>query len=328
MFAAHGCNSSDEPPIEDYCSWLAHEDNCFRLYGEDVLTTTPTAPRCTNLSKAAAFDGKLQTGSFQTRATLDKCFMTEGGAVTFDPPIDLAALPIVSDVVIKMTNADESDCGTVTWADVDRFTIDIKPDVNADGGALTEDQVSGGVFFFQRKVGRKTVSTSCPSGESHYFDLFQIAKCPDLTNVQPRAELNIVSGGLRADGTPAQPGDDPLLTKTGSISLKIFYQPTTGALSGAQSAGVEYFKCFIPPPPERCADGIQNGDETDVDCGGKSTTGMSGPCDRCEDGAKCIENSDCVSGKCESKMGVRKCAVTPDPATSSSSAASSSSTGP
>lgn len=96
-------------------------------------------------------------------------------------------------------------------------------------------------------------------------------------------------------------------------------------VSSECNAGV----CGGPADPGPSArDRKKNGDETDVDCGGKSTTGMSGPCDRCEDGAKCIENSDCVSGKCESKMGVRKCAVTPDPATSSSSAASSSSTGP
>ncbi|MBW2979893.1 hypothetical protein KY360_00570 [Candidatus Woesearchaeota archaeon] len=39
-----------------------------------------------------------------------------------------------------------------------------------------------------------------------------------------------------------------------------------------------------------CDDNIENGDETDVDCGGD--------CDPCEDGENCISNSDCESNNC------------------------------
>lgn len=331
VFGAHGCNGSDEPPIEDYCTWLARADtNCFQAYGEDVLQLNGTGrnsvPRCTNLSLVPTPDAaKIQTGSFQVRDKLEKCFLNDGGIVGFDPPIDLAALPIVADVAISLVNADETECATVTWADVDRFTLNFVGDVAVPPEtAITEDQVAGGTFFMQRKVGRKTAAVGCPSGESHYFDLLQIGKCPEYTNVQPRAELVVIPGGLKADGTAAGPNDDPLLTKYGQVSLSVSYQPIGDNVSGLASTPVTYFKCVIPPPPERCADGIQNGDETDVDCGGTSMVGMSGQCDRCEDGAKCIIDGDCVSKDCEIKMGVSKCGVTPDTSSSSSSSSNSS----
>lgn len=312
----HGCNASDEPPLEDYCGWLADEENCYRKFGTDILTAaTSGANRCTNLSLVPSENGKLQTGSFQSHETIDKCFMTSGGIVLLDPPLDLNALPLTADITIKMINADETECATVTWADVDRFTLDFKGDTVAADAMLTEEQVAGGVFFFQRKVARKTVSVGCPGGESHYFNLLEANECPEYANVQPRAELNIIPGGLDASGNV--PAMQTLDTKYGLVSLSVFYQPTSGDQSGASVTPVEYFRCIIPPPPERCADGVQNGDETDIDCGGVSAVGMDGPCERCEDGSKCVVDSDClpdestpdgiVTHECVSSMGIRKC---------------------
>lgn len=50
---------------------------------------------------------------------------------------------------------------------------------------------------------------------------------------------------------------------------------------------------FQPDPPVTvtCTDGIWNGKETDVDCGG-------GTCYPCEPGQSCADLSDCVSGSC------------------------------
>lgn len=46
-----------------------------------------------------------------------------------------------------------------------------------------------------------------------------------------------------------------------------------------------------PPPPASCADGIKNGTESDVDCGG--------PCFRkCSIGKACAGDGDCASGHC------------------------------
>lgn len=44
-----------------------------------------------------------------------------------------------------------------------------------------------------------------------------------------------------------------------------------------------------------CTDTVQNGDETDVDCGGSCGT-------RCEDTRMCVRGSDCRSGVCDSTM--------------------------
>lgn len=50
----------------------------------------------------------------------------------------------------------------------------------------------------------------------------------------------------------------------------------------------------IPPPPPgpSCADGIKNGTETDVDCGGS--------CQRCGTARICLRDADCLSGYCAS----------------------------
>jgi hypothetical protein len=44
-----------------------------------------------------------------------------------------------------------------------------------------------------------------------------------------------------------------------------------------------------------CTNGVQDGSETDVDCGG-------GECPPCDDGKLCMQNSDCVSMECTIDM--------------------------
>ena len=41
-----------------------------------------------------------------------------------------------------------------------------------------------------------------------------------------------------------------------------------------------------------CLDGVQDGDESDVDCGGKH-------CERCAAPLKCKKDKDCLSDKCK-----------------------------
>jgi cellulase/cellobiase CelA1 len=49
--------------------------------------------------------------------------------------------------------------------------------------------------------------------------------------------------------------------------------------------------CTIIVAPT-CEDSVQNGDETDVDCGGS--------CDPCEEGESCNVDADCAEGTCDS----------------------------
>ena len=47
-----------------------------------------------------------------------------------------------------------------------------------------------------------------------------------------------------------------------------------------------------PPPPavDVCANGIKDGDETDIDCGGR--------CDKCRVNRQCIVDADCFTANC------------------------------
>ena len=47
-----------------------------------------------------------------------------------------------------------------------------------------------------------------------------------------------------------------------------------------------------------CTDGVKNGDETDIDCGGGSYMGFPA-CPPCNPGQKCNVPSDCVGGDCQ-----------------------------
>jgi hypothetical protein len=47
-------------------------------------------------------------------------------------------------------------------------------------------------------------------------------------------------------------------------------------------------------------DGVQNGHETDIDCGGG--------CGPCANGRVCVVNDDCASGQCDPAGFVRRCA--------------------
>lgn len=51
-----------------------------------------------------------------------------------------------------------------------------------------------------------------------------------------------------------------------------------------------------PPPPPPCANGIKDGSESDVDCGGT--------CPRCVNGQTCTSRDDCVSAFCHSSTGL------------------------
>ncbi len=54
-------------------------------------------------------------------------------------------------------------------------------------------------------------------------------------------------------------------------------------------------KCIAPT----CSDGIKNGDETDVDCGGAAVCGKENPPKKCAAPLKCLYPTDCESGVCK-----------------------------
>jgi hypothetical protein len=55
--------------------------------------------------------------------------------------------------------------------------------------------------------------------------------------------------------------------------------------------------------PPTCADGVRNGTESDVDCGGS--------CPRCADGKTCAGRADCLSARCDAGR-CQTCAIDAD----------------
>ena len=57
----------------------------------------------------------------------------------------------------------------------------------------------------------------------------------------------------------------------------------------------------LPPAGPTCRDGVKNGSETDVDCGGS--------CRRCTDGRICLDRDDCASAHCvlTGPNGLKRC---------------------
>jgi len=59
------------------------------------------------------------------------------------------------------------------------------------------------------------------------------------------------------------------------------------------------------PPAPTCTDGVKNGAETDVDCGG-------GTCPACANGKTCLAGTDCASGVCTNGVCVAPAATCTD----------------
>ena len=51
-----------------------------------------------------------------------------------------------------------------------------------------------------------------------------------------------------------------------------------------------------PPSGPTCSDGVKNGSESDIDCGGPS-------CQRCATGRICTRNTDCATSRCGDGLG-------------------------
>ena len=309
--AAYGCGSS-EPPIEDLCGWLNDPNNCYRAFGADLNRPTMGSPanglRCTNLSldPAQAHPPTTpQLGQFVSNTMLDMCFLQAGGIISFDTPLDFAKMP--SPIMISMINSDATTCGTVSYTNTDNFTLNVTGDAPAvDGGALAPGQVMGGQFsYIATGAGRSTATATCgitgqTGFQAHYFNELQIAKCTPLKSSVPAAYLYLDKGGYDAMGNQGTGGN------YGAAKFQVFYPPTTpgadGTFNNVPAVEVDYFTCLIPPPPPLCADGVQDGGETDVDCGGVTK------CARCMMGMKCITKNDCGGNMaCCPIMGLSQC---------------------
>jgi hypothetical protein len=270
----YGCESSTQ--FDDLCGWVSDPGNCYAVYFGDIQT------RCGSASEP-------RTGVFQKRDPLDTCFLTEGGQITFEPPLSLTVPIEESTEPLKFTllNADASKCGEITFKAKYDFSISIVGDEVPDGGVPTEDVVEGGTFSMTGGKDSETLAVQCASNPAAFnFDRLQITKCPEYEAILPHAEVDFNPGGVG---------------QTGIIRARIYYPPLEGELKNAAPVPITYFECVIPAAPEPCANGMQDGAETDVDCGGGICT------TKCADSQKCVTDNDCISDVCEVVEGLKIC---------------------
>ena len=118
------------------------------------------------------------------------------------------------------------------------------------------------------------VETDCVSSVC-IDELCASPTCED--GAQNQSETDVDCGGSDADGCP--------LCDDGDHCLE-----WDDCLSGYCSADSDPPVCAAPS----CTDGVHNGDEGDLDCGGSDMS-----CERCENGATCLLPRDCVSDVCD-----------------------------
>jgi len=314
--AVHGCSS--EEPFESVCLWVADPNNCYRRFRADSVESGETCkpigdPSPVNLADPTNPNG-TPNGSFLGREKLDVCIIAGGGQVVFDPPIDLANYPpspLADPISYKMSfkRANGSDCGSASYTSPHgfSFTINAPPDAGAtaSGDAGTGDAgapMPYGTFTQVIDPGRDAFDATCPSGETHRFNLFEAegarvtedggahSQCPVFAQLVPHDALVINPGGI---GSP------------GAVSFTIYWPPTDVAYpsdaleqrgAALEPQPVTYFNCSIAASPKPCEDGMQDLNETDVDCGGPEIS-LGCPA-RCAAGLACLAGTDCKSGTC------------------------------
>ena len=268
--ALQACDSATQ--FDDLCNWLGDEGNCYRELSADVGT------RCGGSTPP--------TGVFVARDKLGECFLDAGGIVTFEPPIDLAAPPtyLEEPLTFKFTNPDATECGSLQFFGENDFSVTIVGDPVEAG----PDRVRGGSFSMTGGRDSDSLAVNCAGG-GFTFNRLQLSDCSTYEGVMPRAELDFNPGGVDVDGI---------------VAFRIYYPPVEGSLEGAEAVPVEYFSCIIPAAPQPCANGLKDGSETDVDCGGSFCS------QRCGEGQFCVKDGDCDADlSCLVVSGLKQCSA-------------------
>jgi hypothetical protein len=286
---AAACTTATLP--QDMCSWMRDGNNCLQRFLTDVGNRCGADPIINNDPL------KTLTGYFQTRDKLDICVKSAGGQVIFDPPLDVKTFPL-SSVSFKILDEKAVQCGTGSArAGLNNFSITINPATNA---ANPGDPITGGTFSMTAiPENVNTFDVSCPGGlETHHFNNLVLTKgdfCKATIPYQPTAFI---------DSSPGIPETDTAASVSGYVRLRIQYPPTNTTAAGVTPRTVEYFSCAIPAPPPPCQDGVKNGDETAIDCGGSCATKKG---IKCVEGQSCVSGTDCQSGKCDTVAGIKQC---------------------
>jgi hypothetical protein len=314
---AHGCSNQQ---FESACLWISDPTNCFREFREDMVANVGTVDNPNGDCRPTAYDAGFQptevyanpanqagvsNGSFTSRSMLGTCILNQGGSIVFNPAItaDAGADAGPTTYQISFIESDGNPCGQATFTDPYDWSITINSfsDAGADAGFLSD----GGTYTESVAPGTEELTVACPSGETHVLNLNEVvgppgldggptSSCPGFAPLMPTASLQMFFGGVNVPG---------------AVSFAISYPPTPAQESYPDASellatftppltpvNVVYFNCSVPAAPELCADGVQDGNETDIDCGGPQmpSTDLCGMCPaRCEVSQQCICNGDC-----------------------------------
>ena len=339
---APGCGPS-ALDVQDLCGWIADECNCYRRFAAGVanVDVATDAPKCGVVLDSAknAIDPvtgatiedettKGTFGTFSSRDQLDICVLLrpQGGQVVFDPPIDVATLPLTT-FGFKILDGSGDICATGSYAGITNFSIGFPEPAGTGGtggagtggsgggggaaeqlcrtegkpedGDPAREPIVGGTFSMTPGDVSNIVETVCPNGEPHRFNLYQLNQCDGSDAGEDNFKALLPTAEIEADPGAAN--------KDGYIRFRVFWPPTAADvdLDGAKPIAVEYFHCLIPGASLPCFDKALSDGETDVDCGGTCPQG-------CADGKDCLVGSDCASGVCETDaMGFLKCVSPP-----------------
>jgi hypothetical protein len=361
---AYGCggdSSESSLPIENLCGWVDDPANCLRAYYLDI------GQECGSANEKETPHGHFITRDMLDTCVIDgggqvlfsnldlsqfplgvPHFTADGGITLPDA------------VTFQMVKATGDECGNGSFTSNESWTLTIDscpPDAGAPppfgsggsnaggaGGAGGTGSGNGGAGGTPSSAGCNRggkaggsggattifggtyamsengdlVDVTCPSGEAHHFDELSEEKCPKVSNLFPFAEMITDPGNTE---------------KPGYIWFRVHYPPgasvpaTATNLEGFSSEIINYFICEIPKAPHECMDGMKDGAETDVDCGGPLDTSVSVACPaRCGPGQACFVAADCANKDCiPDETGLNHC--NPDNMASGSSSASASSSG-
>ncbi|MCC6557028.1 MAG: hypothetical protein IT372_29095 [Polyangiaceae bacterium] len=328
-----GCGS-DEPPIDDICTWIEDPANCYRALHDEARTRCGEAfdPATT---PADAKDTEPK-GSFLRRDALDVCVLENGGQVKFDMLPPLEAFPVTALEFTRLDGRSEP-CVKISYTNRFNVTLTVLPCTqNPDdaipvckddltgqdtpyGHARSDEEVVGGTFSVVSEEGRDIFNATCPpnsDGEvkTYRFNQNETIKCDGFDQFLPHAEIDSDPGGTVP---PWEPDVSPWV---GWVRFRLFYPPVADVteIKGQPADIVQYFNCRIPPQ-DPCDDGIKNFFETDTDCGGPAVgepavgvpdgATIQRSCERCEIGQICQCHSDCKEGGCiyDGATGFFKC---------------------
>ena len=111
---------------------------------------------------------------------------------------------------------------------------------------------------------------------------------PDMTQATMVGNYS-ANNGLTFTGTPSLSGST--VTLTSSTQSAVMYTVTVSGVTRASDGEALAITSAMFTGTNHCIDGMQDGDETDLDCGGPT-------CTPCANGLMCMVNSDCLSNNC------------------------------